>query len=183
MEDLIVVTYDNQYSAVENMQTLRRLNYDWVVDIRDAVAVSRDSYGKLHVQDSYKETPGEGAGWGVLLGSMLGGLALAPFTAGASTAVAAGTVAAGAVGGATLGGLTGAAVAYDEKEVFGISEEFVAQVSATIQRGQSALFALVASNDPNRVANYFRGTGGKIFQTRLSPAEAERAQQILAGNY
>jgi uncharacterized membrane protein len=183
VEDLIVVTYNNEYSAVENMQTLRGLEYDWVVDIRDAVAVARDSYGKLHIQDSYKPITEEGAGWGVLLGTMLGGLAFAPFTGGLSTAAAAGTVAAGAVGGGALGGLTGAAVAYDEKEVYGISEDFVSQVSATIQRGQSALFVLAAGQDPEQIAKYFRGTGGTIIQTRLSPSEWARAQQILAGKY
>jgi uncharacterized membrane protein len=183
MEGLLVVAYDNEYSAVENMGTLRRLDYDWVVDIHDAVAVTRDADGKLHIQDSYKPTAGEGAGWGVLLGSVLGGLALAPFTGGLSAAAAAGAVGAGAVSGATIGGLTGAAVAADDKDIDGVSEVFVDQVTDTIKRGQSALFALVESRDPERVAQYFRGTGGKIISTNLSPYEQMRAKQILAGNY
>lgn len=183
MEDLIVVTYKNEYSAVENMDTLRNLSYDWIVDIHDAVAVARDADGKLHIQDSYKPTTGAGAGWGVLLGTVLGGLALAPFTAGLSTAAAAGAVAAGAVGGASLGGLTGAAVASIEKEESGVSEDFVSEVSDKIKRGQSAIFALVESHDPEQVAKYFRGTGGKILRTNLSPHEQERVQQILSGMY
>lgn len=183
MEDLIVVTYKNQYSAQDNMNALRNLSEDWIVDIHDAVAVARDSYGKLHVQDSYKATTKAGAGWGVLLGSILGGLALAPFTAGLSTAAAAGAVATAAVGGASLGGLTGAAVAIDEKETYGLSEDFVKEVSTTIRPGESALFALAESHDPERIASYFRGTGGKIIRTNLSPYEQERAQQILAGRY
>src|SRR5437763_514088 len=103
MEDLIVVAYENEYGAQENMNRLRDLNDDWVVDIQDAVAVARDADGKLHIQDSYKTTTQAGAGWGVLLGTILGGLALAPFTGGLSTAAAASTVAASAVGGAALG--------------------------------------------------------------------------------
>ena len=99
-----------------------------MVDIHDAVAVARDADGKLHIQDSYKPTTGEGAGWGVLLGTILGGLALAPFTAGLSAGVAAGAVAVGAASGAALGGLTGAAVADADKEV-GLSEDFVDEVS------------------------------------------------------
>jgi len=182
MEDLIVVTYKNEYAAQENMQKLRNLDEDWVVDIHDAVAVARDADGKLHIQDSYKPTTGEGAGWGVLLGTVLGGLALAPFTGGLSTAAAAGAVAAGAAGGATLGGLTGGAVADTDKADYGLSDDFVSEVSDTIKRGQSALFALVESHDPERVAEYFRGTGGKIIRTNLSPYEQERVQQILAGN-
>ncbi len=183
MEDLIVVAYKNEYSAADNMKTLRNLTFDWVVEIYDAVAVARDADGKLHIQDSYKPTTGEGAGWGVLLGSMLGGLALAPFTGGLSAAAATGAVAAGAAGGAGLGGLTGAAVASDDKDADGISEDFVNEVSTTIKRGESALFVLADTNDPERVAAYFRGTDGTIIRTNLSPYEEMRAQQILAGNY
>jgi len=183
MEDLIVVTYENEYSAVENMAKLRSLDEDWVVDIHDAVAVARDADGKLQIQDSYKPTAGEGAGWGVLLGTVLGGLALAPFTGGLSAAAAAGAVTAGAVGGATIGGITGAVVAAGDKDTSGVSEEFVSEVTDTIKRGQSALFALVESHDPEQVARYFKGTGGTIIRTNLSPAEQTRAEQILAGKY
>lgn len=180
MEDLIVVTYPNQYGAVENMRILRGLDFDWVVYIQDAVAVARGTNGKLYLQDSFKPTTDEGAGWGVLLGAILGGLAFAPFTGGLSAAVAAGTVTAGAVGGATLGGLTGAVVASDEKEIYGVSEDFVAQVSGTIKPGQSALFALIDSYDPDRVARYFQGTGGTIIRTTLSPYEQAYYQRILS---
>ena len=183
MEHLSVVTYNDQYSAVDNMDTLRKLDVNWVVDIRDAVAVARDTDGKLHIQDSYKPTTEAAAGWGVLLGTILGGLALAPFTGGLSTTAAAGAVAAGAAGGATLGGLTGATVALDEKVDYGISEDFVWGVSTAITRGHSALFALVAGRDPEQVAEYFRGTGGEILQTSLSPSEQVRVQQILSGKH
>jgi uncharacterized membrane protein len=183
MEDLIVVAYENEYSAVENMATLRNLQEDWEVEIHDAVAVARDAEGKLHIQDSYKATVGQGAGRGVLLGTILGGLALAPFTGGLSTTIAAGAVAAGAAGGASLGGLTGAMIAADDRDANGISEKFVGQVSDTIKRGQSAIFVLVESHDPERFAKYFRGTGGEILHTNLSPSEGRRVREILSGTY
>ncbi len=180
MEDLIVVKYEDEYQAERNMDKLRRLDDDWVVDIHDAVAVSRDADGKLRIRDSYKTTTGEGAGWGLLLGTILGGLALLPFTGGVSAAVANGMLGAGMVGGGALGGATGAVTASDQKEHNGISEDFVSEVSDTIKRGQSAIFALVESNNPNQVAGYFRGTGGEIIRTSLSPYEQERIQQILS---
>ena len=183
MNELFVVTYPNEYGAAENMRLLRGLDFDWVVYIQDAVAVARGANGKLYLQDSYKPTTGEGAGWGVLLGAILGGIAFAPFTGGLSAAAAAGTVAAGAAGGATLGGLTGAVAASDEKEIYGVSEDFVAQVSATIKPGQSALFALIESRDPDRVARYFQGTGGTIIRTSLSPYEQAYYQRILADGH
>jgi len=183
MEDLIVVAYKNEYSAQDTLNTLRDLNDDWVVDIHDAVAVVKDEDGKLNVQDSYQVTSKEGAGWGVLIGTMLGGLVLAPFTGGMSAAVAAGTVAAGAVGGAALGGVTGAAMASDDKEDFGLSEDFVSDVSDTIEPSHSAIFALVESHDPEVVAEYFRGTGGKVIRTNLTPYQQERVQEILRDSY
>src|SRR3954451_9062250 len=124
MEDLIVVTYDNEYKAQETINTLRSLNDNWIVNLYDAVAVTRDVNGKLNVEDSYQMTRGEGAGWGVLWGTLIGGLIFAPLTGGLSAAAAAGSVAAGAVAGATLGGLTGAATADLDKDDFGLSEDF-----------------------------------------------------------
>jgi uncharacterized membrane protein len=184
MEDMIVVVYENEYEAQENMGTLRNLStYDWMVDIHDAVAVVRDTNGKLHIQDSYRASPKAGAGWGVLLGTILGGLVLAPLTGGLSTAAAAGVVAAGAVSGAAIGGTTGAAVAVMDKDEHGLSEEFVSEVSESIKKGESAIFALVESHDPRQVAEYFRGTGGTIVRTNLTPSQQERIQQILTASY
>lgn len=180
MQDLIVVTYPNEYGALENMRILRELDYDWVVYLHDAVAVARGANGKLYLQDSFKPTTDEGAGWGILLGTILGGLAFAPFTGGLSAAAAAGTVAAGAAGGAALGGLTGAAIASDEKETYGVSEDFVARVSETIKPGQSALFALIENYEPDAAVAYFTDTGGVIIRTTLSPYEAAYYQQILS---
>jgi uncharacterized membrane protein len=186
MEDLLVVRYTNEHAAQANMNTLHNLSDYWVVDIHDAVAVVRDADGKLHIQDSYKPTTGQGAGWGVLLGTILGSMALVPFAAGLSAAAAAGAVAAGSLGGATLGAVAGAGVAATDKELHGLSDEFVWQVTATIKRGQSAIFALVERYHPDgrykdELADYFRGTGGDIIRTNLSPTEQERVQQILSG--
>jgi uncharacterized membrane protein len=182
MEDLIVVTYDNEYKAQETINVLRSLNDNWIVDLYDAVAVSRDVNGKLNVQDSYQMTSKEGAGWGVLWGTLVGGILAAPFTGGLSTAAAAGAVAASAVGGAALGGLTGAAGATLDKDDFGLSEDFVNQVSQSIKPGNSAIFALVESRNPEQVANFFRGTGGTIIRTSLTPQQQDRVQQVLAGS-
>src|SRR6476646_4643964 len=99
MEGLIVVSYDSQYKAQETINVLRSLNDNWLVNLYDAVAVTRDWNGTLRVEDSYKMTTPEGAGWGVLWGTLIGGLVFAPFTGGLTTAAAAGTIAAGAIGG------------------------------------------------------------------------------------
>jgi len=185
MKDLIVVTYDNQHSAQEALNELRRLDYRWIAVIQDAVAIARDAKGNLHMQDSYQLTSKASAGWGVVWGMMLGSVVLAPLTGGLSTAAAVGLTAAGAAGGAAVGGLTGASVAHTYKEGFGLPEEFVSEVSTQIRPGGSAIFALLASPDPDPgpeyLARYFRGTGGKIIRTTLTPQQQKRVQQILSG--
>ena len=100
--ELIVVGFKkDMYRASEVLNELSRLNYDWVVDLHDAVAVYRDYGGKLRVDQSYQMTTGEGAGWGALWGLMIGSILAIPFTAGASAA------AAGAAGRLPAGGRRG----------------------------------------------------------------------------
>jgi uncharacterized membrane protein len=96
--ELVVVGFKkDMYRASEVLNQLIGLNDDWVVDLRDAVAVYRDYSGKLRVDQSFQLTTGEGAGWGGLWGLLIGATLAIPFTAGASAAAAAGAVAARAI--------------------------------------------------------------------------------------
>ena len=113
---------------------------------------------------------------------MVGSLLLVPFTGGLSAAAAASAVAAGAVGGATMGGVTGAIGAEATKEDLGLPEDFVNTMSASLKPNGSAIFAVVESHDPEQIAQYFRGTGGQIITTTLTPWQQERIQHILAGS-
>ena len=89
----MVVTYKNELAAQANMQTPRKLDRDWIVDIHDAVAVARDE------ESCASRTATNQAARQARLGCVdrydLGGLALAPLTGGLSTAASAGAVAAG----------------------------------------------------------------------------------------
>src|SRR4030042_1057262 len=110
MSTLIVVGFKkDMLRASKVLSELADMNYDWTIDLHDAVAAYRDYNGKLRIDTSYQMTTGEGAALGSLFGSLIGltlGAMAAPVTAGASAA-AAGVVAAGAVGG-TLGAAGGA---------------------------------------------------------------------------
>src|SRR5579864_7724036 len=135
MAELIVVGFkNNMYRASEALNELLAINDDWVIDLHDAVAVYRDYKGKLRVDQSYQMTTGEGAAWGGLFGGMIGALLAAPFTGGASAAAA---LAAGSFSGVALGATFGAIDAESWKEDYGISEDFVDQVGAMIQPGDS----------------------------------------------
>ncbi len=185
MKELMVIAYDNPQGAKEALKLLRRLSNDWIAYIDDAVAVERDAEGNLQIQQSYQPTTKQGAQFGVFLGTLLGGLALAPLTGGVSAVEAAGRVAAGALGGAALGGVMGASQAHTYKEDIGLPEDFVSKVSRKVKPGGSAIFALVdnpySDPFPQDAEFYFRGTGGTVISTNLTPQQQERVQQVLKG--
>ena len=190
MSTLIVVGFKkDMYRASEVLNQLIDMDYDWTVDLRDAVAVYRDYSGKLRVDQSYQMTTGEGAAVGGLFGSLVGltlGVIAAPFTAGASAAVAAGsvaagTIAAGTVGGAALGAAGGAVDAKWWKEDYGISDDFVKEVGTRVQPGDSAIFALLRSADPTFVAAQFSDYGGTVLSSTLTPEQSKKVQAVLEG--
>jgi len=184
MAQLIVVGFkQDMYRASEVLNRLTSLNDDWVIDLRDAVAVYRDYGGKLRVDASYQMTTGEGAGWGLFWGAMIGALIAIPFTAGASGAALAGGLAAGAGAGGILGATGGALDANWWKEEFGIPEEFAKGVGGMVQPGDSAILALIRTVDPAMVAEQFRGYGGTVLQTTLSKDQSQKVQGVLDGKY
>ncbi len=181
MAELIVVGFKkDMYRASEVLNQLLALNDDWVVDLHDAVAVYRDFNGKLRVDQSYQMTTGDGAALGGLWGLLIGATLAIPFTAGASAAAAAGAMAAGAIGGTALGAGLGAADASSWKEEFGIPDEFVQRVGALIQPGDSAIYAILRTADPDIVADQFRGYGGTILRTTLSRDQQAKVEKVLS---
>jgi uncharacterized membrane protein len=78
-----------------------------------------------------------------------------------------------------LGATVGAVDASSWKEDFGISEDFVQRVGAMVQPGDSAIFALLRSIDPNLVEAQFRGYGGTILRTTLNPEQKARVEATL----
>jgi uncharacterized membrane protein len=177
MAELIVVGFKkDMYRASEVLNTLQDMNESWVVDLRDAVAVYRDYNGKLRVDQSYQMTSGEGAAWGGLFGGLMGALLAAPFTGGASVAA---VIAAGSLSGVALGATAGAIDAGTWKEDYGISEDFVKQVGTMVQPGDSAIFALLRTLDPDLVAAQFKGYGGTILRTTLDPRQRAKVEATL----
>jgi uncharacterized membrane protein len=177
MAELIVVGFKKDlYRASEVLNTLQDMNNSWVVDLHDAVAVYRDYSGKLRVDQSYQMTTGQGAAWGGLFGGLIGALIAAPFTGGASFAA---VLAASSISGVALGATAGALDADSWKEDYGISEDFVQRVGTLVQPGDSAIFALLRSIDPDLVAAQFKGYGGTILRTTLNPAQQAKVEATL----
>jgi uncharacterized membrane protein len=182
MSNLVVVGFKkDMYRASTVLNQLIVMDFDWVVDLRDAAAVYRDYSGRLRVDQSYGMTTGEGAAWGAMWGSLIGmtlGALAIPFTAGTSAAVA-GALAAGTLGGGAIGAAGGAIDADWWKNEFGISEGFVKDIGALVQPGDSAIFALLRTADPVYVAEQFRGYGGTVLYSTLTPAQKAKVESVL----
>jgi uncharacterized membrane protein len=180
MYELIAVGFEGTYRASEVLNEIQSLNDRFTLSVRDGVAVYRTENGKLHIDQSVQPTSREAAGWGGLLGGMLGALLAAPLTAGASVAAAAGAAGAGAL----AAGVTGAVFSADEaetwKDVYGVPEDFVKEVSGMVLPGQSAIFVFAEAKEPEKVAERFRGYGGTVLRTTLSTDKAEKLQELLA---
>ena len=77
---------------------------------------------------------------------------------------------------------TGGAIDADWwKAEFGIPEEFVQGVAGMVREGDSAIFALLRSADPNYVAEQFRGYGGTILRTMLTERAVQEGTVRSAG--
>jgi uncharacterized membrane protein len=179
MRDLIAVGFAGKHRAAEVLGQLEALTWEGKIDLADAVAIYRTESGKLRVDESVQPTTKQGAAIGGLLGAMLGGILAAPFTAGVSAAAAAASVGVSAASFGGMGAVVGAADAEDWKAVYGVPEEYVTQVGGMVQPGTSAVLALVTVNDPHGVAEKFRGYGGTVLHTKLSPARAAKVQETL----
>jgi uncharacterized membrane protein len=183
MAQLIVVAFKGDiFRAGEVLHKLSELNEEWAIDLDDAVAVYRDHNGQLHVDESYQMTTGQEAALGAFWGALIPALIALPFTAGASAVVAAGAFAAVALSGSAVGAIGGALDAKWWKEEFGIPDPFVKTAAGMIQPRDSAIFALLRTVDPDRLAEEFRGYGGSVVQTTLTEDQAFKVQAILDGS-
>lgn len=180
MSNLVVIGFKNEsFRASQVLDKLVALDDRWVVDLKDAVAVYRDHRGELRLDQSFQMTTGEGAGWGLFWGSLIGGLLAIPLTAGASAAAAGGALAAGAFAGGTIGVVGGAIDADWWKDEFGISETFVRDVGRMIGTGDSAIFMLLRSVEPEYVAEQLAPYGGKVLWATLTSEQKVKLQAIL----
>jgi uncharacterized membrane protein len=179
MYNVIVVGFQGKHRALEVLGQLQDLQDEWTLELDDAVAAYRTDDGRLRIDQSVNPTTKEGAAFGGLIGAMLGGLIAAPFTGGASVAAAATLIGTNAVGVGMLGAAAGADDAGSWKEQYGISDDFVKQVGGLIKPGNSAVFAQVQTTDPEIIAGRFRGYGGTVLRTTLSPEKAARVQETI----
>lgn len=161
MSTLIVVGFKkDKFRASEVLNELVEMDYAWTIDLNDAVAAYRDYTGKLRIDTNYQMTTSEGAALAGFFRSLI--------------ALTLGAIDAPVTAGGTLD-------AKWWKDDFGISDNFVRDVGALVQPGDSAILALLRTADPILVAAKFSDYGGVVQSTTLSPEQAKKMQAVLSG--
>jgi uncharacterized membrane protein len=159
MSDLVAVAYDSEATAREVLDTLRRLQTEHVVELEDAVVVTKNDDGKIKLHQSFSPT-GAGAAGGALWGGLIGLIFLAPLL--------------GAAIGAAAGGAAGALTDV------GVDDKFMKELGQKLEPGSAALIVLVRRSTPDKVLPEIQKYGGHVLQSSLSTEAEERLEAALA---
>ena len=151
MSNLIVIGFNNAADAFEMRAALAKLQTQYLIEMEDAVVVTRDAQGKVQLHQALNLTAA-GAVSGMFWGTLIGMLFLNPLL--------------GAAVGAGSGALSG------KFADLGINDQFMRSLGEKLQPNTSALFVLVTRATPDKVIAEISKYGGTVLQTSL-PREAE----------
>ena len=154
MSDLIVIVYPSEAKAEEVRQRLFKLQKEYLITINDAVIAVKNDAGAVKL-NQLVNTTAVGAASGSFWGLLIGVLFLNPIVG----------VALGAASGALGGALSD----------FGINDNFMKELAASIQPGNAALFVLIKNMTADKVLKEIQDAGGTVLKTSLD----ESKEQIL----
>src|SRR5215212_6201210 len=130
MSNLIVIGFNNEADAFAMRAELAKLQTQYLIEMEDAVVVTRDMQGKVQLHQPMNLTA-VGAVGGLFWGTLIGMLFLNPLL--------------GAAVGAGSGALSG------RLSDIGIKDPFMKELGETLTSGTSALFVLVRKSTPDKV--------------------------------
>ena len=162
MSNLIVIGFNNEADAFEMRAALAKLQSQYLIEMEDAVVVTRDAKGKVQLHQAMNLTAA-GAASGGFWGMLIGMLFLNPL--------------AGFAIGAGSGALSG------KLADIGINDPFMKELGATLTEGTSALFVLVRKSTPDKVLEALKPFAGKgrILQTSLTKDKEEELRKFMEG--
>ena len=159
MATLVAIAYPDKNRALEVRSVLGRLQKEYLVDLVDAVVVTRDDQGKVHLNQSVPLV-GIKALNGALWGMLIGLLFFSPII--------------GAAIGAGWGAIAG------KLSDYGIDDNFMRALAEKFQPNTSALFVLARGGVPDRVLPEIAKYGGTVIQTSLPPETEEQLRAALS---
>lgn len=162
MSDLIVVSFPDEATAFDLRAALVKLQKDYLIEMEDAVVVTKSADGKVKLHQAVNLTA-VGAVGGTFWGTLVGLIFLNPLLG----------AAVGAGAGAVSGALSDA----------GIEDRFMKEVGASLENGGAAVFVLVRKVTGDKVLaalGEFRAKG-KVVQTSLSADQEEKLKALIEG--
>ena len=160
MSDLIVVGFDDEATAFELRAALVKLQKEYLIEMEDAVVVTKSSDGKVALHQAVNLTAA-GAMGGGMWGALVGLLFLNPLL--------------GAAVGAGAGALSG------KFTDIGINDQFMKDIGGTLKDGGAAVCVLVRKMTGDKVLDRlgeFRAKG-HVLQTSLTNEQEEKLKAAL----
>lgn len=160
--NLVVAVFNDETTAFEVRAALAKMQKEYLIQMEDAVVVTKDNEGKTKLHQAVNLTA-SGAVGGTFWGMLVGLLFLNPLLG----------AAAGAAGGALAGKLTD----------IGINDKMMKEMAEAFTPGSSALFVLVRKVTADKVLEGLKPfTGkGKLFQTSLAKDDEEALRKVIEG--
>lgn len=156
LTDMVALAFDGIDTAEKARDKLIDLNNQFLLDLKQVVVVERREDGKVKIKDEHRLT-GLGALGGAFWGLLIGLIFLIP---------AAGFV---------IGTISGAIAGHFTK--YGISKEYMQQIQAAIQPGDSALFILADNVKMDRVIPQLTEFHPRVIRTSLTSAQEAELRQ------
>ena len=158
MADLIAITYANEETAESARKRVLELQKEYLISLEDAVVVVKDADGKIKLNQMFNATAA-GAASGSFWGFLVGLVFMMPI--------------AGVLLGAAAGALGG------KLSDYGINDDFMKGVAASIQPGNAALFLLVRNMTTDKVVAGLSEFGGTVLRTSLDQSKEKELREAL----
>jgi uncharacterized membrane protein len=159
MSDLIAIAYADEATAERVRGRLAEAVKAKVIEVDDAVVITRDADGKVKLHQG-TSTAGVGAAGGAVWGGLIGLIFLAPLL---GMAVGA---AAGAAGGAMAD--------------YGVDDRFMKELGEKLTPGSAALIVLVRSMTPDKILPNIQEQGHVIQSSLSNESEAQLNEALAA---
>ena len=173
--ELIVVGFPGRFRAAQVLTELRQRGVD-LFDLDQAITVSWEDRRNFVVQQSINLGREEGSRWARLWGAFIKATLFQPFTERLSMAATKVAAREPAENGDSLEPLTGDWWVSD----VGIPDNFVRDVGALVQPGESAIITLAEKLEPQSAARILRDCGGSLIYTSLSTDQVSKVRRELA---
>ena len=160
MSNLIVTVFNDESTAFEMRAALAKMQKEYLIDMDDAVVVTKSQEGKVKLHQALNLTTAGAVGgsfWGMLIGLIF----LNPLLG----------LAVGAGAGALSGALSD----------IGVDDKMMKELADSLKPGSSALFVLVRKATTDKVLEGLKPFAGKgkVFRTSLSKDNEDALRAVL----